>query len=57
MNLYTYKGNMYEILFDNAQMKFGPIWYDAIIYIALKSGKIYTREKTSFYSKFIKYVQ
>lgn len=57
MDLYTYKGNLYEILFDKAQVKIGTIWLDAIVYLSLKDGKIYTREKTQFFSKFEKYVK
>lgn len=56
-NIYVYPktGNQYKVIY-RCKMKL-PIertWIDAMIYIGLKDGNFYVRERKDFFDKFVK---
>ena len=56
-NIYVYPktGNQYKVIY-RCKMKL-PIertWIDAMIYIGLKDGNFYVRERKEFFDKFVK---
>ena len=53
--VYTRTGHKYRIL-EECLMKCPMTgeWYHAVTYLGLRDGKVYVRERNSFYSKFVK---
>lgn len=56
-NIYVYPetGNKYKILFRcKIKLPVERTWIDAMIYIGLKDGNFYVRERKEFFDKFVK---
>lgn len=57
MNLYTYKGVLYELLFINSKMKINDIWVYACVYMSTVDASVYTISTSEFNREFEKYVK
>lgn len=56
-NIYVYPetGNQYKVIYRcKMKLPIDRIWIDAMIYIGLKDGNFYVRERKEFFDKFVK---